>query len=460
MTLLDFYKLKNEDRIWFSDYFSLAKNKHGRMFEYTTTNFRTQSSFITQFNEFLFVENTVREAWARQEDHGQESDKHRVVNMIQSKLFKKEVSGLYTRTAKGSLYSNFIKLEMGEEEKWLINYIFLLNGYYTNRKNYIVNRVRDDILSILSTVDGLSVERILSEAKKVLHLTKFDEIVRTDFFYIHSFYHDPDFLIRFFRSSEQEKKELAEYIEENRGENEEKSCLSKKYRTGGNFTPSSFVDETKVFLLTTLFIKSNRDESNLLEFFVETFNTISNVDRDIVYKYIKQNSQIFEPIFSDILDVDYFQEVDSQVYTTETEVEEDRPEPFLDETSEFGKQQIKSVFRQRKRQARILGGYKCALEKFNNCSAIYFTAKINNQNYLELHHFIPQEFRNDFTYSIEVLANYVTLCPRCHRQIHLALDRERKPLINALYEDRSARLAIVGLELKREEIYSYYKIDE
>jgi len=60
--------------------------------------------------------------------------------------------------------------------------------------------------------------------------------------------------------------------------------------------------------------------------------------------------------------------------------------------------------------------------------------------YLEAHHFIPREFRNDFSYSIEVLANYITLCPRCHRQIHLAVDRERKHLINALYEDRKNRL--------------------
>ena len=81
------------------------------------------------------------------------------------------------------------------------------------------------------------------------------------------------------------------------------------------------------------------------------------------------------------------------------------------------------------------------------------------KNYLELHHLIPREFRNDFSYSIEVLANYVTLCPRCHRQIHLAVDRERKHLINALYEERKGRLAIVGLGLDLSVIQDYYKIE-
>ena len=84
---------------------------------------------------------------------------------------------------------------------------------------------------------------------------------------------------------------------------------------------------------------------------------------------------------------------------------------------------------------------------------------MNNKNYLEVHHFIPREFRNDFSYSVEVLTNYITLCPRCHRQIHLAVDRERKHLINALYGERKNRLKLVGLKLDLKEIYEYYKID-
>ena len=112
-----------------------------------------------------------------------------------------------------------------------------------------------------------------------------------------------------------------------------------------------------------------------------------------------------------------------------------------------------------KKQAKKQGNYSCALEKINNCRPIYFTAKSNNENYLEVHHFIPREFRNDFSYSVEVLANYITLCPRCHRQIHLAVDRERKHLINALHEERKDRLELVGLKIDLSGIYEYYEID-
>jgi hypothetical protein len=140
MSLLEIYKKKNEDGNWFADHSTLGKGMAGRMFEYTNTNFRTQSAFMAQFLKFLEIENKPREEWEKQEHHGQEIDKHRVVNMIQSKLFKKDVDGLYSRTAKGHLYGDFAKMEnLSEDDKWFINYLFLINGYYFNRKNYIIS---------------------------------------------------------------------------------------------------------------------------------------------------------------------------------------------------------------------------------------------------------------------------------------------------------------------------------
>src|SRR3972149_1323140 len=129
MSLLEVYREKNKNEDWFITHSTLGKGATGRMFEYTNTNFRTQNAFTTQFEKFLEIENKPRETWSKQEHHGQEMDKHRVVNMIQSKLFKKDVNELYSRTTKGLLYSNFINLDIPEENKWLINYLFLLNGY-------------------------------------------------------------------------------------------------------------------------------------------------------------------------------------------------------------------------------------------------------------------------------------------------------------------------------------------
>lgn len=465
MSLLEIYKNKNNDKDWFEDHFSLGKGKAGRMFEYTNTNFRKQDSFIGHFLKFQEIENLPRESWPKQASHGQEIHKHMVINMIQSKLYKKNKEGLFSKTNKGTLYSNFITAEMPEEEKWLVNYLFLLNGYFLSQKNYIIYRVKENLLGQLLSADGLNEELIINSAKELLNTETIGQLFRSPFFYIHSFYNDSDFLINYFRSTEEEKEELAQYIENNLQNKTFQCCISSKYRLGGNFNKEMIQDETKVFLLTLLFVRlKNVNLSNIYNIFVNTFNSsIAVINTRNVLTYLNANTSVFEPIFYDVLEVE---EVDSELAEENAsefeEIElsdEDTPEDYIDETSEEGKQQIRTVFSLRKKQARIQSNHKCCLEVINNCRPIYFTSKANGQNYLELHHLIPREFRNDFPQSIEVLANYITLCPRCHRQIHLAMDRERKHLINSLYEERKGRLNTVGLNLDLPKIYEYYKID-
>ena len=467
MNLLEIYKKKNEDKKWFTDHSTLGKGVAGRMFEYTNTNFRTQGAFTAQFLKFLEIENKPREEWAKQEHHGQEVDKHRVVNMIQSKLFKKEVDGLYSRTTKGLLYDAFVKMEtLSEDDSWFINYLFLLNGYYLNRKNYIIYRIKENLLGHLLSVDGITEDSLIKDARNLLAADSFDAILKNNFFYIHSFYNDSDFLINYLRSTEEEKIELADYIAENLRTKNFRCCISAKYQPSGNFNKNMLADEARVFLLTLLFIQSKAvNLSNIYEVFVANFkDNIGTLNVRLVSDYLHEHKDIFDPIFIDVLELDDIEMVVSEDVVVETiklaEIDQkDKAEDYIDETSETGRLKIKAVYNIRKRQARILGKYTCGLEKINNCRPIYFTAKINGKNYLELHHLIPREFRNDFSYSIEVLANYVTLCPRCHRQIHLAVDRERKHLINALFEERKDRLAVVGLGLDLSVIQDYYKIE-
>ena len=111
-----------------------------------------------------------------------------------------------------------------------------------------------------------------------------------------------------------------------------------------------------------------------------------------------------------------------------------------------------------KKLAKLNTGYKCVLEECEMCK--YFTAKENNKNYLEIHHLIPREFANDFDAPIEILDNYIALCPNCHRKIHLAVDTERKHMINTLFNQRKDKLSEHGLSVDIKTLYNYYKIDD
>lgn len=84
---------------------------------------------------------------------------------------------------------------------------------------------------------------------------------------------------------------------------------------------------------------------------------------------------------------------------------------------------------------------------------------MKNKKYLEVHHFIPREFSNEFVNSIEVIENYVCLCPHCHRLLHHAIDSEKSAAIKKLYDDRIEALKSKGLEINLKTIKRFYNFD-
>ena len=94
----------------------------------------------------------------------------------------------------------------------------------------------------------------------------------------------------------------------------------------------------------------------------------------------------------------------------------------------------------------------------------YFTSKDSSKNYLEIHHLIPREFSNEYDKSIEVLGNYIALCPHCHRLLHFAVDRERSSALTYLFNKHKDELRKLELLYKDDEkelkkLKEFYHID-
>jgi 5-methylcytosine-specific restriction protein A len=70
---------------------------------------------------------------------------------------------------------------------------------------------------------------------------------------------------------------------------------------------------------------------------------------------------------------------------------------------------------------------------------------------MEAHHIIPLRLQENFAKSLDVYANLVSLCPICHRKIHLGIIEERRLMIDEIYEIRKERLAKCGFVLGKEE---------
>lgn len=80
----------------------------------------------------------------------------------------------------------------------------------------------------------------------------------------------------------------------------------------------------------------------------------------------------------------------------------------------------------------------------------------NGLKYMEAHHLIPFKYQNKFEYSLQVQANVVCLCPKCHRELHYG--KNRVEILKRLYDDRIKALRECNLNISFEDLLSFYEL--
>ena len=95
--------------------------------------------------------------------------------------------------------------------------------------------------------------------------------------------------------------------------------------------------------------------------------------------------------------------------------------------------------------------YRCEVNP-DHCT---FIKKSDGNPYTEAHHLIPLMYSDEFEYSLDNVANVVSLCSKCHNQLHYGKDVETP--LRILYEKRKDELIQAGIGIEEENLLSYYK---
>lgn len=458
MKLLDYYKEMSQNEEVFNKYYRCGAKDLGNMYFFRNTNFRTIESFIENYLIFKKIDGMDRSKWTLNPSYKQENDKHRTVRMLGSKIFSKDENKYYA-TEKGQVIEKIIEntADLNKEEKWLLIYMLILDSYFDNKANYIPERSKYIIENIIA--NGFEEEELEKALVKILlsNNTRRYQMAQYDFLYIDTFfqtYKEYDFLSRYYGASEEEKEELRKYVENNLLKSKNTCIISKKYENGGNYNNPMLIDDARlIYLNKALFDKDNLSFSEYVENVINRFNKVYNINAGKIKKIIYTNRDVYEMVYCNIYGIDIIG------IDTPEDSEGDIIEEKIDDTSLKNVEKIKRISSILKRKAKERTSYKCELENLYECNRFYFTSKDTNKNYLEIHHFIPREFSNNYEKTIEIIENYIALCPRCHRMIHLATDRERIPLINYIYDKRKDALKAKGLEVSIEELEDYYGIE-
>jgi 5-methylcytosine-specific restriction protein A len=75
---------------------------------------------------------------------------------------------------------------------------------------------------------------------------------------------------------------------------------------------------------------------------------------------------------------------------------------------------------------------------------------------MEAHHLIPMSIQKDFTNSLDVPGNIISVCPNCHRKLHYACLEDKEGMINILYEKRKKGLERFGIDISLNELFKLY----
>lgn len=456
MDIFEYYVERNHDSNWVELYQSTAHKNYGKTFIYVTTNYRFLSSFIDIFNKFYSYNGLDRSEWSHNAGHGQEDAKQWTVNMTQSKLFKRDKS-IYNLTAKGKAFKEFLDLELGDNSNWILLYLFLNNSYFGFIPNYINKKCKEIMTTFIDS--GYSKEYILGLIKEFLQKKdiKTPEIFNNDIFWLLTFYKDKDFLSLYKVSSDESKKKLFSLAVNNFHSKTYADCISKKYKPSGQYHYNTFIDDLKVLYFSTIIADSN--PSNLTDYLDSLFKAYSELyyfDKEKVIKFIADHEDIFQIIYKETYGDIEEDIVNDYEYSPRdiTDVTEEK----VDDTTANNETTIRHMSSVLKRMAKERTNYLCELDDLFGCK--YFTSKENNKNYLEIHHLVPREFSNEFENSIEIIDNYVALCPHCHRLIHFATDRERVSALNYLYNKRKNKLEEKGIKVDIKTLKKFYDIEE
>ena len=465
LNVFTYYVEQNQNPTYVEEYQSTSDKKSGKTFWHTNVNFRYLYTWIGNFTKFLAYNDKPRDEWEVYSDTGEQKAKHWTTRMQQSKIFKKS-GNVYKVTAKGKAFGEFVELcdsrdcPFNDDEKWLLIYFFILNSYFDLKPNYILKKSKE-VAGVISD-NGINYDTFKAALENFLiklpSLDKYKMFEQDAFWYV-TFYKDADFLSLYKVATEGQKKLLFDRVINESKKDDSTDLLGHKFKNSGQYNLSMMADDIKTLYVTNEILRLN--PTNPTEFFdrlIELMNRFSNVRREVLMPFFREHFDIFEIIFNEAI---LERNIDTELNETtveENDGEEAPSEEKVDDTTSASNQSLRRTSQILKRMARERAQNRCELEAQNSCR--YFTSKESNCNYLEIHHLIPFEFTNEFENSLEIIDNYVALCPHCHRLLHFGTDRERKAALTYLYNLRIAKLREHGLDLSLKQLLIYYGFEE
>ena len=295
MNILEYYKEQQNYKEWYDKFQSVATNKSGKIFSYTSTTYRYMDNFLKDLEKFENNNGVPKSEWNTYND-GQPKDKQRTLPLSLLGLINNE-GDKYSFTPLGWTGIDLIKAELTSSQKWLLLYIMMLNYKSKWRENDIILTSKEYVNYLLR--DNIPEREILEGLKSIQKLNNIEEIMKTDIFWYITFAKDAQFIEKYYKSNETDKNMLHSYVINEQQKANSKDCIGHKYKSGGQMLPGTFLEECKnLYISYKLSLKKYEEFDFMLENLMKIYKEISTLnEEEKVRKFIDSHKSVYKDIF-------------------------------------------------------------------------------------------------------------------------------------------------------------------
>lgn len=295
MNILEYYRTKQSDYGWVQEFQSTAQGKHGKIFNCLNVNFRSLKTYYIQLDAFKINDGLRRSEWNNYQYNGQEKDKHRIQALKNAK-FVISVGDRFFITDKGKLVLRINEDKaLTDREKWILIYMLLIDFEYDGKELDLIKSVID--LSNDLGNYGIGGKQLISYLKDSMLLSKKSDIFKKDIFWLITFYKDKEFIKLFLKSTEEEKKQLYDWVISCSNDRNSTDCIAHKFMNGGAYNGNMFNEDINIILCTLVLLTlQDRNYNNFIMLMSKLYNPQINLDR--INKIIVENVKVFDETYT------------------------------------------------------------------------------------------------------------------------------------------------------------------
>lgn len=464
MSLLNLYIEKSKEKNWQE---KTGENKEDLyLFEFTG-NFRNLLMFEDGFKTYSKLCSMDGEQLGKYIEQNPAQAKSFIANMNRTKLFMTS-GNKRVRSAKGEVFEKFLLEKMSKDDRWFVDYLFVVDSYFKLETNYIFAQTERVFNKWLKA--GYTLGQIYNSLIYLFNIREgnMEEYLRTEHLVMITFINDPDFLKAYRAADEFEKGELHDYIADNYNKARYNCPVSAKFSPAALTDCDTVLDDAKILFFSHYLMNSHPISlEDMLDIFSQVYTRFYKLNTKKTVNFVMMYEDVFRMtylnLFSDMQDFYLSLKMDDDILANTYEHFSDSSldeliKDNVDYTTTDSINALAKLNSMLSANAKLETGYRCELDAENGCR--YFTSKHSSKPYLEIHQLIPRDYANEFNVPVERASNYVALCPHCHRLIHNASDEERFKVLAQIYAKRKERLDADGIIPTNELLFAIYGIEQ